>query len=1725
MVIRRLRFFNIAMPERSFLRYKAMLRDNRRRMTTENIRHCLVVNGNSINGAFSNEARTSKSIDQTLGPCDLQDPLWVKMSAAVSGGVNKKRKKTDTKPHAQAQINKCRNEKRRREQENIYIEELAELISASFADMSSLSVKPDKCAILKETVHQIQHIKQQEGTSSDAVQQGEVSSSKPTILSNEVFGPLLLEALEGFLFVVNTEGKVEYVTDNVCQFIKYTKEDVLGHSIYNIIHHGDHARFSASLLPMSVGWTREPSPNRNRSINCRFLIKPPDNQDETMEEKQQRVSTYEIMQISSTLLPYPSEKSEGGDVTSESTEVGPCLMCVARRIPQNEKPSGAPFEQFTTKLDVSGKIIGVDTSGVSSTYSQYLNKDLMGCIIQELCHQHDLQKLASHLKEALHTGHSTSVPYRLRVTTPDKYVHVQTKSKLFKSNGTLAQEPDFIMATHSIIGDNEIAPADCGHLSNSQTNSPRGGSMLSVGSGPSSNGNSNSMGGPLMGGPVNGQTSGSITSSTGSRVSSSGFGQLGSTSTSDTGNTSTPYTTYTLPSSELNLNDFDFFPTSTWGDLGTSENSLDRTGAPQTPSGWGERPDSRQSVTPVPTPRPPSVPSYSPVGAMCSSPLNPYSAATQPSPAGTNRATTPANPFGNSFPFSPLQEQGPSSGFSLEDNNKDSKEGIVDVGNGASVGEGTSSTPGELGRLRNLLTNKRPSTGGEEGSESMDHTGLGDGSDTRNENRILKGLLNQDDKDEARGEDSTATMRSSPGSRHVGTRLNPGSASSSDPPKASTNNNNMLLKLLNEKTDDDDLEQQKQNELLQQLLLKKQDEERKPPPMSMDTGQQQQQQEDPLLKSLGFSNPTPSPPSNTDPISGLNVSSIIGTRKRPSDEGDDGGGGPTTKRAMDGMMHPSGPQVSSSGPSTTSAGKSKLWEKNQMLASLLAKQPPKPTTIPPLPASIISAMPQEKLPRVVDPAKPRPGGGGLQPPSTTQSPTRPNVQQQTQGRRQPGPNFSMNHPEQQQQQQQQQQLQQQVLLQQKQQQLQQQQQQQHGHTHQQETLYVTSVTSCTSGDFRTSGPVGAADSPSMWDGQSSDPVLSEILDQVIDIVPESIITDNATILNILDAIDTSPSSASGFHDLNAKKAISEIQKSLMQCEQTVVKGLSSPTISLPGTPPAYTSTTMPQSGGFPPPPLYQQRPRLNIQTPGQLGVRPAGNMQYTNSQQSLIFKQRQLLQQQHKQRLLQQQQQQQLLIPSNAAAAEQLSSSGLQNIDSLLNNSVAPNVSLQRSSSVPDSQLSPNYGSQMINSGGAQISPGQRQPYSPHSQLTSPLGQPQPQTQQQVAQQPQQGFSPVGSGLNNFSNNQQGAQARLSPHPPGGLPPFQQSQLSPRISQGQQGYPALSNSLTQSSQAANNWSTQSRLSLQQQQNPMLNAQLTGSYGGGSGRQFTTQRGQQAPQQQLPPVRSLPSPGTPGGPRQSPYPPESFPPPASPTAGNYQAAGQFPQQLRLQRTISAPSATTQLPGGVNSPRPYGLKQDPHSHPQHLLSPGHPFHPPEPHPLQSHHHSQHHPMLYQPPPPQPPPDSQFCFNQADIHIYGANDRGRPQAHTPTNHQPGGGNNGISSEYVRQELRAVVGARTQQQSGGGGGGGGGGQSQGARQQQQQLQLGQQVSPTDLDSLGSLAFDIPTSGASDSKQLWGNIGSGSPQPGLSSSRNTMEESPRPGDQKSSLLQKLLSE
>lgn len=92
-----------------------------------------------------------------------------------------------------------------------------------------------------------------------------------------------------------------------------------------------------------------------------------------------------------------------------------------------------------------------------------------------------------------------------------------------------------------------------------------------------------------------------------------------------------------------------------------------------------------------------------------------------------------------------------------QDDSKDSKEGVVDGGNG-----------GESGRLRNLLSQPSQPT-----SSSGDNGDSGIDEEARSKDRILIGLLNQEDKDER-------------------SRMSP-AAPTREQPK--TNNNNMLLKV------------------------------------------------------------------------------------------------------------------------------------------------------------------------------------------------------------------------------------------------------------------------------------------------------------------------------------------------------------------------------------------------------------------------------------------------------------------------------------------------------------------------------------------------------------------------------------------------------------------------------------------------------------------------------------------------------------------------------------------------------------------------------------------------------------------------------------------------------------------------------------------------------------------------------------------------------------------
>ncbi|XP_018788212.1 PREDICTED: nuclear receptor coactivator 3 isoform X2 [Bactrocera latifrons] len=1012
-------------------------------------------------------------------------------------------------------------------------------------------------------------------------------------------------------------------------------------------------------------------------------------------------------------------------------------------------------------------------------------------------------------------------------------------------------------------------------------------------------------------------------------------------------------------------------------DLAHSSFEMDATG-------WTDsRPNSRASVTtPVSTPRPPSAGhGFSP--AVCASPSTPYqlsshSAASLPSPQSNASQPSSAGPGVSGGPFGfgfPAFETGDknndkdhmnasiNSTNSISGNNSGPQSGssgslsgpaslpnggpplLTTVANMTQLSAQPNPPQPESERLRHLLTNKSHSmtSGMNPADGDKDHLSL-------RHKFYNQSLLNPDeDKD---GGGAGGSNRGSSGMFKMGAtgisnaRLFGGGAL----PKSSNSSNPMLLSLLNEKSEDDEGKGPslgRQSELMRQL---QKDDGHYSHSHGHSHGQHHSKdmsQED-LLKSLKYQG---------DPT----------TRKRSLNEPDDG---ILAKRESD--------------------RPSKLRESNKMLASLLENPPKNPiVTVPPqvktIPDIAPSASRVNSTLGVMSVSAPN-SLVGMPPKSGTMTTTSSisaggssagaGVRSNSM-RKQFSDAYLTLH---------QQQHQQQLHLQQ-----QQQQQQCLGNiqrsSHQQPTQLsqpqinfassdafgvsshnttATSGTANVTASIVTSQANSQLAAPSGADGDSE---LSKILDSVMDYV-----SDDGPFVSA-----PTPTALAGLtqQEINERMAINAIQNSLMvetsqlqqqQHHQQQPK------------PPAYPGNIMGSgSGGS----LTQQQQQLQLQHHLQMLQRQqaaiGGNQQSTQVQQMLEvlrvnanqsfqrpppmysasrnrgpmntvttpggsvlpahqqyrIRQQQQQQQQQKERLLQQQQKQQLLVPESATArTDQLClNPNINNIGSLLNNTVAPNVALSRTNLPPDSQLSPNFAQNLLQQ--QQLSPGQRNAqfspqtnagyapqYSQSGQRLSPHHQQHiSQQQQQVnAQQQQQMAFQAAQAVNANVTPQ------LSPRQPpfgGGAGGVQ----SPSGMPSSQQWNASGNVSTPSVQLSGNVTTQRGHSLQQH-NPMLSAQLqqgvspytTRPYqnqrrslnspngGGVSGNAVTNNIGTNVGLQRQNSFQGAESGGFSGGTSNSPS-------PQSPYGGPSSNVFQQQQMQRMQRQSSVPQTTQHLPGNA------------------------------------------------------------------------------------------------------------------------------------------------------------------------------------------------------------------
>ncbi|RVE48635.1 hypothetical protein evm_006706, partial [Chilo suppressalis] len=379
---------------------------------------------------------------------------------SVAAPVKKQRKKSDTKP--QSQINKCHNEKKRRELENETINQLEELLGTCLAEVK----QPDKNGIVREATRQIQDVLQRRrecpsecplrtAQCLSPVQAGEVSSTQPQALSvGHHYSELttLIEALKHYtnslgwvLLEINGKGEIECVTENIKDFTLHDRTELYKKSIFSCLHVNDHAKLRPLLRNIQKFAWGSGEFDRFHAIQVRLLVKNTN-------------GTEGASYVESVIHAAP--------VRGPSSEESGSVMCVIRRcedasaalLPIDGGPPAIapkPSDHIVFRLDSNYTILSCDLSAVENNLNSPVS--LVGTRYLELVESGDRLRVVSHFREALcyPAPPAVSDPFRLRIAGDRPWLKVTARSRLFRAQPT-SGDPDFIMSTHIVLGDEEL---------------------------------------------------------------------------------------------------------------------------------------------------------------------------------------------------------------------------------------------------------------------------------------------------------------------------------------------------------------------------------------------------------------------------------------------------------------------------------------------------------------------------------------------------------------------------------------------------------------------------------------------------------------------------------------------------------------------------------------------------------------------------------------------------------------------------------------------------------------------------------------------------------------------------------------------------------------------------------------------------------------------------------------------------------------------------------------------------------------------------------------------------------------------------------------------------------------------------------------------------------------------------------------------------------------------
>ncbi|KAA8587136.1 hypothetical protein FQN60_000972 [Etheostoma spectabile] len=307
-----------------------------------------------------------------------------------------------------------KSEKKRRDQFNVLIKELCTMLQSQGHPR-----KMDKSTILQRTIDFLQKQK-------DITAQNETCDVrqdwKPSFLSNEEFTQLMLEALDGFLVALTTDGNIVYVSDSVSSLIGHLPSDMVDQNILNFLPEREHGEvyklLSSHMLmtdPIAVDFLDMPT-------SCNGL---------------------------DLTLPRSLAASQS------SLEEQVCLIATVRLVtPQFLKDLcnvEDPCDEFTSRHSLEWKFLFLDHR--ASPIIGYLPFEVLGTSGYDYYHVDDLELIAQCHKQLMQFGKGKSCYYRF-LTKGQQWIWLQTHYYITYHQWN--SKPEFIVCTHTVVSYAEV---------------------------------------------------------------------------------------------------------------------------------------------------------------------------------------------------------------------------------------------------------------------------------------------------------------------------------------------------------------------------------------------------------------------------------------------------------------------------------------------------------------------------------------------------------------------------------------------------------------------------------------------------------------------------------------------------------------------------------------------------------------------------------------------------------------------------------------------------------------------------------------------------------------------------------------------------------------------------------------------------------------------------------------------------------------------------------------------------------------------------------------------------------------------------------------------------------------------------------------------------------------------------------------------------------------------